>query len=151
MMMCPTEAPATNAAVEAILHADVLIFGPGSLYTSVIPNLLVQGIRDAVIQSKAVKIYICNVMTQPGETDNYGAYEHVKALLDHVGEQFLDYVIVNDQDVAGQQLDKYLAEGAMPITPDIDKIRQLGITVVPARLISKKILYAMTRVSWLEY
>lgn len=138
MMMCPTEAPATNAAVEAILHADVLIFGPGSLYTSVIPNLLVQGIRDAVIQSKAVKIYICNVMTQPGETDNYGAYEHVKALLDHVGEQFLDYVIVNDQDVAGQQLDKYLAEGAMPITPDIDKIRQLGITVVPARLISKK-------------
>ncbi len=77
-------------------------------------------------------------MTQPGETDNYGAYEHVKALLDHVGEQFLDYVIVNDQDVAGQQLDKYLAEGAMPITPDIDKIRQLGITVVPARLISKK-------------
>ena len=64
---------------------------------------------------------------------------------------FFDYVIVNDQDVAGQQLDKYLAEGAMPITPDIDKIRQLGITVVPARLISKKILYAMTRVSWLEY
>jgi uncharacterized cofD-like protein len=77
-------------------------------------------------------------MTQPGETDGYGAFEHVKALLDHVGEQFLDYVIVNDEKISNEQLKQYLAEGSMPVTPDIEKIRRLGITVVPASLISKK-------------
>ena len=138
MMMCPGDAPATSGAVESILKADVLIFGPGSLYTSVIPNLLVEEIREAVVKSEAVKIYVCNVMTQPGETDGYGAFEHVKALLDHVGEQFLDYVIVNDERISTEQLKQYLAEGSMPVTPDIEKIRRLGITVVPASLISKK-------------
>ena len=138
MLMCPENAPATSGAVEAILKADVLIFGPGSLYTSVIPNLLVKEIREAVVKSEAVKIYVCNVMTQPGETDGYGAFEHVKALLDHVGEQFLDYVIVNDEKISAEQLKQYFAEGAMPVTPDVDKIRRLGITVVPASLISKK-------------
>ena len=137
MMMLPEDAPASKAAIKAIEEADVLIFGPGSLYTSVIPNLLVKGIRDAVINSKAVKIYICNVMTQPGETDFFGAYEHVRALIDHVGVQFLDFVIVNDQEVTGEQLLQYNAEGSTPVTPDIEKIRNLGITVVPARLISK--------------
>lgn len=137
MMMLPADAQAANGAIDAILNADVLIFGPGSLYTSVIPNLLVEGIRDAVVRSKAVKIYICNVMTQPGETDGYGAYDHVQALVDHVGTQFLDYAIVNSQDVTSEQLRQYDAEGSRPITPDIDKIRSLGITVVPARLISK--------------
>lgn len=137
MMMLSADAQAANGAIDAILNADVLIFGPGSLYTSVIPNLLVEGIRDAVVRSKAVKIYICNVMTQPGETDGYGAYDHVQALVDHVGTQFLDYAIVNSQDVTSEQLRQYDAEGSRPITPDIDKIRSLGITVVPARLISK--------------
>ncbi len=137
MMMLPEDAPAARAAIKAIEEADVLIFGPGSLYTSVIPNLLVKGIRDAVVKSNAVKIYICNVMTQPGETDFFGAYEHVRALIDHVGVQFLDFVIVNDQEITGEQLLQYNAEGSTPVTPDVEKIRNLGITVVPARLISK--------------
>lgn len=137
MHMLPADAPAAQAAVEAIRKADVLVFGPGSLYTSVIPNLLVDGIRQAVIDSKAVKIYICNVMTQPGETDGYGAYEHVRALIDHVGVQFLDFVIVNDQEIALAKLRPYQEEGSMPVTPDVTKIRNLGITVVPARLISR--------------
>lgn len=76
-------------------------------------------------------------MTQPGETDGYGAYEHVHALIDHVGRRFLDYVVVNDQEITVEQLRQYNAEGSMPITPDIDKIRALGITVIPASLISK--------------
>lgn len=137
MMMLPEDAPAARAAIKAIEEADVLIFGPGSLYTSVIPNLLVKGICDAVVKSNAVKIYICNVMTQPGETDFFGAYEHVRALIDHVGVQFLDFVIVNDQEITGEQLLQYNAEGSTPVTPDVEKIRNLGITVVPARLISK--------------
>lgn len=137
MNMIPADAAASKGAVEAIMEADIIILGPGSLYTSVIPNLLVEGIRDALIKTKARKIYICNVMTQPGETDGYGAYEHVRALLDHVGHQFLDYVVVNNQDITMEQLAKYNEQGAMPITPDIDKIRKLGIDVMPANLISK--------------
>ena len=135
--LIPSRPKALPEAVSAIADADMIVLGPGSLYTSVIPNLLVDGIREAILQSGAVKIYICIVMTQPGETDGYGAYEHVQALIKHMGAQFLDYVIVNDQDITVEQLRQYNAEGSMPITPDIDKIRSLGITVVPARLISK--------------
>lgn len=138
MYMLPEDAPAAQGAVDAILNADVLIFGPGSLYTSVIPNLLVKGIRRAVLRSKAVKIYICNVMTQPGETDGYGAYEHVRALIDHVGKQFLDYVIVNDEDISVAQLHQYSVEGSRPVTPDLEAIEDLGITVIPASLISRR-------------
>ena len=138
MAMEPADAPATASAVEAILNADILIFGPGSLYTSVIPNLLVKGIRDAVIKSSAVKIYICNVMTQPGETDGYGAFEHVQALIQHAGVQFLDYVIVNDQRVTAAQLAQYNEKGSMPVTSDVKKIERLGIQVIPTRLISNK-------------
>ena len=137
MLMKPANASASKGAVDAILKSDVLIFGPGSLYTSVIPNLLVEEIREAILKSDAVKIYVCNVMTQPGETDGYGAFEHVRALIDHMGHQFLDYVIVNDQKITTEQLKQYYAEGSMPVTPDIEKIRKLGITVVPASLISK--------------
>lgn len=138
LSMLPADAPASQAAVEAIRKADVLIFGPGSLYTSVIPNLLVKGIRDAVVESKAVKIYICNVMTQPGETDGFGAYEHVKAIIDHVGCQFLDYVVVNKQSISQSRLDMYDAQGSVPVTPDINRLKGLGISVVPAKIISKE-------------
>ena len=138
MAMEPADAPAAASAVQAILNSDILIFGPGSLYTSVIPNLLVKGIRDAVLKSEAVKIYICNVMTQPGETDGYGAYEHVQALIQHAGGQFLDYVIVNDQRITAAQLAQYNEKGSMPVTPDIKKIEHLGIQVIPTRLISNK-------------
>ena len=137
MLMKPANASASKGAVDAILKSDVLIFGPGSLYTSVIPNLLVEEIREAILKSDAVKIYVCNVMTQPGETDGYGAFEHVRVLIDHMGHQFLDYVIVNDQKITTEQLKQYYAEGSMPVTPDVEKIRKLGITVVPASLISK--------------
>ena len=132
----PSDAKATQGAISAIMKADVLIFGPGSLYTSVIANMLVPEIKKAIIESKAVKIYVCNVMTQPGETDGYGAYEHVKAIIDHVGQQFLDYVVVNSQRVTAAQLAMYQEKGSMPVSPDIEQIRQLGIEVVANSLIS---------------
>ena len=134
----PSNVQATSSAVDAIMKADVLILGPGSLYTSVIPNLMVEGIREAVLRSDAVKIYVCNVMTQPGETDGYGAFEHVQALITHAGAQFLDYVIVNDQNVTETQLAQYQLKGSIPVTPDIKKIERLGIKVVPKSLISNK-------------
>ena len=132
----PENPRASQRAVDAILKADAIILGPGSLYTSVLASLIVPGIRDAVIKSRAVKIYVCNVMTQPGETDGYGAYEHVQALIRHMGCQCLDYVIVNEQKAAPDTLAKYEKEGAMPVTPDVEKIEKLGIDCVPAKLLN---------------
>lgn len=137
LRMVPEDVPATKSAVDAIRQADILVFGPGSLYTSVICNLLVPDIREAVLQSKAVKIYVCNVMTQPGETDGFGAYEHVKTLTDYAGKLFLDYVIVNAEDISDEQIALYRAKGQEPISPDVEKIEQLGIKVIPAKLVSK--------------
>ena len=137
LRMLPEDVPATKSAVEAIMNADILILGPGSLYTSVICNLLVPEIREAVLNSKAIKIYICNVMTQPGETDGYGAYEHVKAITEYAGAPFLDYVIVNSQEISEEQKVLYLAKEQVPVMPDIDKIEKMGIKVIPASLISK--------------
>jgi len=136
--MIPPNAAATESAVDAILNSDVLIFGPGSIYTSVIPNLLVQGIRRAILTSDAVKIYICNVMTQPGESDGYGAYEHVESLVKAMGTQFLDYVIVNDAEIPEEQQRQYRAKQQLPVTPDVERLEQLGIHVVQAKLISKE-------------
>lgn len=136
MGIVPAEAKATKGAVSAILNADVLILGPGSLYTSVIANLVVPEIKEAIIESEAVKIYVCNVMTQPGETDGYGALDHVQAIINHVGVQFLDYVIVNNQRVTATQLAMYEEKGSMPVAPDIEEIERLGIKVVKSSLIS---------------
>ena len=137
LRMVPEDVPAAKSAVEAIRNADILVFGPGSLYTSVICNLLVPEIREAVLQSEAVKIYICNVMTQPGETDGFGAYEHVKTLTEYAGKPFLDYVIVNSEDISDEQIALYREKGQEPISSDIEKIEQMGINVIPAKLVSK--------------
>lgn len=133
----PADAPPVTAALEAIIDADACILGPGSLYTSVLPNLLVQGMADALRQSEAVKIYICNVMTQPGETDGYTAFHHVKAIIDHVGAGVIDYVVVNGQDVAGTLRETYARQGAYPVEADVAAIEALGVKVVKANLISE--------------
>ncbi len=135
--LLPEDAAATKSAVRAILGADILLLGPGSLYTSVITNLLVKDIKQAVLKSKAVKVYICNVMTQPGETDGYTAYDHVKAIFDHVGEPFLDYVVVNKQEVKKELLDRYATQGAYPVKQDNGRLMCLGVGVVEANLISE--------------
>lgn len=132
----PESPKASQRAVNAILKADAIILGPGSLYTSVLASLVVPGIRDAVVKSKAVKIYVCNVMTQPGETDGYGAYEHVQAIIKHMGCQCLDYVVVNEQQASPEQIANYKQKGSMPVTPDVEKIEQLGIDCVPAKLLN---------------
>ena len=137
LRMVPENVPATKSAVEAIRHADILVLGPGSLYTSVICNLLVPDIREAILQSEATKIYVCNVMTQPGETDGFGACEHVKTLTEYAGKPFLDYVIVNSEEISDEQKAVYRTKGQEPISPDIEEIEQMGIKVIPAKLVSK--------------
>jgi uncharacterized cofD-like protein len=95
VFLSPPDAPACPEAVRAILEADLIVLGPGSLYTSVIPNLLVKGIRRAILASPAFKVYVCNVATQPGETEGFGVAEHVAVVEEYVGQPFLDAVIVN--------------------------------------------------------
>jgi uncharacterized cofD-like protein len=133
----PEDPPPVEASLEAIQDADAVVLGPGSLYTSVMPNLLVQGVAEALRQTQAVKIYICNVMTQPGETDGYTASRHLKAIFDHVGPGVIDYAVVNVQEVASDLQDIYARQGAQPVIPDVEEIEALGVKVVKANLISE--------------
>ena len=133
--LLPSDPPAVASSVAAIEKADLLVFGPGSLYTSIIPNLLVPGIREAILASKAIRIYICNVMTQPGETDGYTAADHLQAIIDHVGGNPIDYVLVNRQLVASELLEKYADQAAFPVVPDVVRIEALGSRVLEADLI----------------
>ena len=118
----PKNCQATKDAVKAIRNAEIIVIGPGSLYTSILPNLLVNGISSELKKSNAVKIYVCNVMTQPGETDNYSASDHVEAIEKHVGKGVFDYIIVN-KEKGGEKLEKrYKEEGAFAVEVD-NKLR----------------------------
>ena len=129
----PKRVQAVPAALEAIETADAIILGPGSLYTSIMPNLLVEGVAKTLKNSGAIKIYICNVMTQPGETDKYSAFDHVKAILDHAGRGVIDYVLVNSAPVPEEFCKKM---GAMAVEVDEEKINALGCGLIKADLIS---------------
>ncbi|MGM0437968.1 MAG: gluconeogenesis factor YvcK family protein [Bacillota bacterium] len=121
----PGDCQATNDAIKAIRNAEILVIGPGSLYTSILPNLLVNGIASELKKSDAVKIYVCNVMTQPGETDDYSASDHVEAIEKHVGKGVFDYVIVN-KEKGGEKLEKrYKEEGAFAVEVD-NKLKGRG-------------------------
>ncbi|MGF7049434.1 putative cofD-like protein [Paenibacillus sp. DS2015] len=122
-------------AVEAITQADAILIGPGSLYTSILPNLLVPKLAEAVCASKAIKIFVCNVMTQPGETDNYTVSDHLKAIYDHIGTQLFDYVIVNNGDIPTQVQDRYAEKGAKPVQVDWDEVTGHGYKVIADTLV----------------
>lgn len=126
----------TQEAVDAIRDAELIILGPGSLYTSVIPNLIVGSITEAILDSKAVKIYICNVMTQPGETDGYKSSDHLKALVQHTSPKIIDFCIVNNGKVPTEFLERYRQENAYPVMPDSFRIRQMGYQVIEDDVIS---------------
>ncbi|MDD3654540.1 MAG: YvcK family protein [Desulfotomaculaceae bacterium] len=126
-------------ALTAIQEADAIILGPGSLYTSIIPNLLVKGIPEELTRSSAIKIYVCNVMTQPGETDGYTGSEHIQAITDHAGK-FLDYALFNIGQVPLKLRTRYRQEGASPVLVDLVEIERLGIRAVYADLIHKSVV-----------
>jgi len=91
----PQDAKVNPEAVISLMNADLIVVGPGSLYTSILPNLLVEGMAEAIISSNALKVYVCNIATQPGETDGYAVSDHLQALSDHLGRDIFDYVVVN--------------------------------------------------------
>ena len=129
------EATPTDDALKAIAEADIIILGPGSLYTSVIPNLIIKGMSEAISQSSAFKIYVCNVMTQHGETDRYSASDHVRALIEHANKDVIDACLVNDAKAPEDALNRYEGEESFPVEADVDKIREIGYQVVGADLL----------------
>ena len=119
-----------------------LLVHPGSLYTSVIPNLLVDGIAEAICASAALKIYVCNIMTQEGETEGYTAADHVAALLKHGGPGLVEFCLCNNAPVSEELLKRYEAEGAEPIKIDKDEVKVLGAEVVLGDLASDNSQFA---------
>ena len=130
----PSPVPALPAALEAVEAADMIVLGPGSLYSSVIPNLLTEGLAEAVCRSSAVKVCVMNIMTQPGETEGYTAADHARALLDHGGEGLFRYVLVNDRPVPEEIARTYARQNAVPVTAEAEPLRALGAEPVFAPL-----------------
>ncbi|MBN1872159.1 MAG: YvcK family protein [Candidatus Omnitrophica bacterium] len=131
----PKDCEATEEALEAIRAADAVILGPGSLYTSVIPTLLIRGIYQEVARSKILKIYVCNVMTQSGETEGYTASDHLKAILHHTTPEVINTCIVNTAAIPINLVEKYKEQGAERVEPDKDIIEKMGYRVIGANIV----------------
>ena len=125
--LLPERPAALPAALQAIREADLILMGPGSLYTSVLPNLLVEGVVEAICRSEALKIYVCNIMTQEGETEGYTAADHVDALLSHGAPGLVDLCLANSAPVRPGLVEKYREEDAAPILVDRERIRAMGL------------------------
>ena len=125
----------TLEAIDAIREAQIIVIGPGSLYTSILPNLVIKDIARAIVESSAIKIYVCNVMTQYGETDNYSASAHIKALIKHTHPKIIDYCIVNTTVPPQDLLAKYQLENSFPTKADTAEISKLGYKVIDGDLI----------------
>lgn len=132
----PPGATPAPEVLASLASADAVVLGPGSLFTSIIPNLLVEGMEEALRALKVPKIYVCNVMTQPGETDNFGAADHLAALERHVGAGLVDTIVINVERPSDELLRRYEAEGAHPVDPQVDRLNKMGVKVVGANLIS---------------
>jgi len=116
--------------IDAIGKADIIVMGPGSLYTSIIPNLLVDQVPQAISKARGIRIYVCNVMTQPGETENYTVADHIEAVHKHAGCDIIDYCLVNNGPIEPSLLARYKEEGAAPVELDLQRARRLGIKII---------------------
>jgi len=124
-------------AVEAIKQADLILLGPGSLYTSILPNLLIPEIASAIAKSKAPRVYIANLMTQPGETAGYALADHLRAIQKHVPHRVIDCIVANRQPVSPEVARRYRAEGAEPVAVDLPELQKLGFRVILDNLLEE--------------
>jgi uncharacterized cofD-like protein len=135
LQIVPSRCKPLPETLTAIHQADLITLGPGSLYTSLVPNLLVQGIAEEIARSRAVKVLICNLMTQPGESRGYSAADHIRALHDHAGSKLFDHIVLNTGTLSGALLKRYAAERAAPVVQDLDAVRKLGVKPLCADLL----------------
>ena len=132
----PRHCPPLPESLEAIRRADAITLGPGSLYTSVIPNLLVDGVAEAIAGSSAVKIYVCNLMWQPGETEGYTAADHVRAIQEHARVGLIDYIVVNSRNPSAAARRRYAEQNAWPVETDSAELEKLGVEVISSNLLA---------------
>jgi uncharacterized cofD-like protein len=130
MRIKPENCSATREAIEALENADLIIMGPGSLYTSVLPNLLIREIGKAVSRAEAYKVYVSNIMTQPGETDNLTSEGHLQVLIDHISRSIVDVCVVNNGEIPLELIEKYKSQDSVVVPIDSNKIEALGCEVV---------------------
>ncbi len=141
----PASPPALPRALQAIREADYIIIGPGSLYTSVIPNLLVPEITAAIAQSQVPRIYVCNIMTQPGETQGYSVADHIRAIDIACGQPLFDAVLVQRKSPSAQALIRYAQESSHPVALDRDAVMRLGRRIVLANVMDEDELTSLVR------
>ncbi|MDQ0269031.1 gluconeogenesis factor YvcK family protein [Cytobacillus purgationiresistens] len=136
VFLTPEKIKPLPESIQAIREADLIIIGPGSLYTSILPNMLVPTLGQEVCDAKAKKLYICNLMTQAGETLNYRASDHVQAIYDHMECAFIDTILVNREMIPRQIQDRYIEEMAKPVHYDMDRLYELGLEVIQGEIVS---------------
>lgn len=138
LMLVPRTVRPLKESIEAIREADLILIGPGSLYTSILPNLLITDIARALARSHAPRVYIANLMTQPGETTNYSVAEHLRAIQDHVKPRIVDYVVANRQKVSPAVARRYRREGAAQVPVDSADLRKMGVQVLLGNLLDEQ-------------
>lgn len=136
MELVPGNPVPLSAAIEAIEEAEVIILGPGSLYTSVLPNLLVPGVADAIEQSSAVKLYVMNLMTQAGETEHCTAVDHLQILQRHTGKKLVEYCIYNTQPINHRLMERYAQDGCEQLLPQDEELQEAGVKGFGSDLLS---------------
>ena len=130
----PTNIRVAPGVIEAINEADAIVIGPGSLYTNVIPNLLVPGVSKAIREAKGFKVYVSNIMTEYGQTDNYSLYDHIKAIIDHAGKGIVDYCIYDTGEIVPEYIRQYNKEGSDLVEQDVAKVKEEGIRLIQRNL-----------------
>ena len=134
IFITPSNCKPAPGVIEAIMEADAIVIGPGSLYTNVIPNLLVKGVAKAIKESKAFKIYVSNLMTEPGQTDNYSLSEHIKAINEHAGKGVIEYCMYDTGEIVPEYIRKYNMEGAELVEQDVSKVKVEGVSLIQRKL-----------------
>ncbi|MGI6450687.1 MAG: gluconeogenesis factor YvcK family protein [Desulfitobacteriia bacterium] len=128
LKISPMNCKPLPGALKAIEEADLIVLGPGSLYTSVLPNILVKGLRDKIAETQVPCVYVCNIMTEPGETDNYSVADHLRAIMEHGGNDLVDAVLAAKENIPPEILERYRAEGADVVQGDAASVESLGVS-----------------------
>src|ERR1700735_1945452 len=136
--LVPRRVLALPEVLEAIRSANLILVGPGSLYTSVIPNLLIEKVAQAIKRSRATCVYIANLMTQPGETQNYSVADHIRAIYDHTHKDLFDFVVINRSRVPANVLRRYRAQNAEPVDSSLDELKRMGLSYVTGDLLQHR-------------
>lgn len=130
VFLTPNDLRPIPEVIQSILEADVIVISPGSLYTSILPNLIINDVGKALNETEAKVVYVCNIMTQKGETNNYSAADHVQAIYNHIGSDTIDSIIVHNQSISASLLNVYAKQQAIPVTYDVASLKDLGLQII---------------------